>query len=399
MDAAVQHIRKGIFNIFTPIKIEYNSRQYIPAFDGWRGVAILLVLLTHCFPSTLTRPGWVGVDLFFVLSGFLITGILLDSRSSSHYYRNYITRRVLRIFPVDYFVLLIFLILIPWLLPHIMGEHYDYYLKHQPWFWLYGQNWLFSITGFPQNHTMVHFWSLAVEEQFYIFWPLLIKIFDAKKLLKVCIAIVLFSIYFRLNLGNKLGFLVPYRYMATFSRMDTISIGAMIAILIRNNKKWLEKYVPILALISAFCAIAGVIYYRSTNFLAVPSIYTFVAVFSGCLLLYSLSVDKPWIIRIADHRAFRFLGKYSYGIYIYHYIIFNVLYYNVQPQFIRYFGHYWIAEALNGILTFGFSILVSLVSYKYLESPFLKLKKYFSYQDRPANKKQAMEPQNAVIEH
>lgn len=388
MNVGLQHIRKGIFrkDIFAPVKIEYNSHQYIPAFDGWRGVGVILVVSAHCFPNTITRPFWVAMDLFFVMSGFLITGILLDSKTNQHYYRNYITRRVLRVFPVYYFVLFLSFIIIPWLWPHLMGSHYDYYLKHQAWFWLYGQNWLFSITGFPQNHTMVHFWSLAVEEQFYLLWPLLVKIFDSKKMLKVCIGIALFSIYFRMDLGFRLGFIEPYRYMATLSRMDSISIGAMIAILIRNNKQWLEKHVSVFALISALCAVAGVIYYRSANFLAVPSIYTFVDIFSGCILLYSLSLNKPWIIRIGDLCFFRFLGKYSYGIYIYHYIIFNILFYNVQPIFMKYFSRFWITEGLIGILTFCTAVFISLISYKYLELPFLKLKKYFSYSNSPDKK-------------
>lgn len=274
-----------------------------------------------------------------------------------------------------------------------MGAHYDYYIKHQAWFWLYGQNWLFSITGFPQNHTMVHFWSLAVEEQFYLFWPLLVKILDSKKMLKACIGIALFSIYFRMDLGFKLGFIEPYRYMATLSRMDSISIGAIVAILIRNNKQWLEKYISIFAVGSAICALGGVIYYKSTNFLAVPAIYTFVDIFAGCVLLYSLSPDKPWIIRMAEAPGFRFLGKYSYGIYIYHYIIFNLLYYNIQPLFIRFFHHFWITETLIGILTITISIFISVLSFKYLESPFLKLKKYFSYNARESKSRK----NNAVV--
>lgn len=387
----LNNIRQCTLAIFAPIQIRYNSRQYIPGFDGWRGVGVVLVISAHCFPSTITRPFWVAMDLFFVMSGFLITGILLDTRSSPQYYRNYLTRRLLRVFPLYYFVLFLSFLIIPWMIPHFMGPDYDYYLHHQVWFWLYGQNWLFSITGFPHNHSMVHFWSLAVEEQFYLFWPFLVKIFPPKKLLRVCIGIGLFSIYFRMSLGFKLGFIEPYRYMATLSRMDSISIGAIIAILIRCNKKWLEKYASFVAFGSLVIVIIGIIHYKSANFLAVPAIYTFVDFIAGCVLLYSLSIHKPWLIRFGENPAFRFLGKYSYGIYIYHYIIFNILYYHVQPSFIRYFGHYWIAETLIGILTFSLAVFVSLISFKYFESPFLKLKKYFSY-NPTEHKKPAAKP-------
>lgn len=389
MSLLLNNTKQAVLNLFAPIHIQYNSQQYIPGFDGWRGVGAILVVTAHCFPSMITRPFWVAMDLFFVMSGFLITGILLNTRSNSQYYRNYLTRRVLRVFPLYYFVLVLSFLIIPWAVPHLMGPDYNYYLKHQSWFWLYAQNWLFSLTGFPHNHTMVHFWSLAVEEQFYLFWPLLVKIFPPEKLLKVCIGIALFSIYFRMDLGFKLGFIEPYRYMATLSRMDSISIGAIIAILIRYNKNWLERFVPFFTFFSPLFAIIGVIYYRSANFLAVPAIYTFVDFFAGCVLLYSLSTRKPWIIRFGEASVFRFLGKYSYGIYIYHYIIFNILYYNVQPLFMQYFNRHWITEALIGILTFTFAVVISLISFKYLESPFLKLKKYFSY-NQTHRKKQTL---------
>lgn len=369
-------------NLFSPIQIQYNSKQYIPAFDGWRGVGVILVMLAHCYPYTITRPFWVAMDLFFVMSGFLISGILIDSKGNSNYYKNYITRRVLRVFPLYYFVLFLSFLVIPNIFPRVMGTNYGYYLKHQLWFWLYGQNWLFSVTGFPKNQTMVHFWSLAVEEQFYIFWPLIIKLFDAKKLIRVCIGIILFSVYFRLSLGYKFGLKVTYPYMATLSRMDSLSIGAILAVLIRTNKKWLERYTTPFALVSASLAISGVIYYKSANFLAVPSIYTFVDIFAGCVLLYSLSINKPWIIRLGDHPVFRFLGKYSYGIYVYHYIIFNVLQYNVQPILALRIQSPFMVVLLVGILTIALSVGVSLLSFHYLELPFLKLKKYFSYQKR-----------------
>ena len=379
------------------VQLDYKAKQYIPAFDGWRGVGIIMVLIAHCFPSSITRSFWVAMDLFFVMSGFLITGILLDSRSNKNYYVNYITRRVLRVFPVYYFVLAISFLVIPALFPYIMGRDYDYYMKHQAWFWLYGQNWLLSFTGFPKNHTMIHFWSLAVEEQFYIFWPFLIKFFNSRKLLKICIGLILFSFYFRIDLGSRLGLVQPYPYVATLSRMDAISIGAIVAILIRERKEWLEKYVNYFACVSAIFVVVGFLYYRSTNFMEVSPLYTFVDVFAGCILLYSMSQRKPWIIRLGDHPIFRFFGKYSYGIYIYHYIIFNLLMYNLAPNLgIR---HRFISEFVIAALTIGLSVAVSLISYRYIEKPFLKLKKYFSYdKSKASSPRQAPEVDEVKIE-
>ncbi len=365
---------------FAPVQIDYDNKQYIPAFDGWRGVGVILVMLAHCYPNMITRPFWVAMDLFFVMSGFLITGILLDSKQNQHYYKNYIVRRVLRVFPLYYFVLVLSFLVIPYTIPGIMGVNYDFYTKNQAWFWLYGQNWLFSIKGLPEiNHSMVHFWSLAVEEQFYIFWPLLIKFFKPKQIVRICVGIILFSVYFRVSLGFKLGLVQPYPYMNTFSRMDSLAIGSIIAIVIRYNKAWLEKYLNVIAVASFICLLLGFAYFRTGTFLRLYPIFTFVDIFAGCILLYSLSPNKSALIRVGDHSLFRFLGKYSYGIYIYHYIIFNSLDQHFHPYILKHINSEAIAVTLTGVLTIGISIVIAIASFRYLEMPFLKLKKYFAY--------------------
>lgn len=159
------------------LSIKYNPKQHISALDSIRGVAVLLVILFHCYPTYITKLGWLGVDLFFVLSGFLITGLLLDAKGKNNYYRNFIVRRTLRIFPLYYFALLLCLVIVPIVFKSLLPPDYGYYTANQLWFWTYTQNWLFSKTGFPENLTLVHFWSLAVEEQFYLFWPLFVRIF------------------------------------------------------------------------------------------------------------------------------------------------------------------------------------------------------------------------------
>lgn len=359
------------------LNIEYSSDKHIPALDCIRGLAVLLIMLFHCFDFAVFKFGWMGVDLFFVLSGFLITGILLDSKSSPNYYRNFIVRRILRIFPLYYFILLFCLILIPLISPQLFGPGYEYYIKHQSWFWLYMQNWLYSKTGFPDNQTLVHLWSLAVEEQFYIFWPLVIRLFNTKKLLAVCLIIVAFSLIFRFYIGAELGFVHPFKYMATFSRMDALTTGAIIAILIRKRPDWLEKYIMPVFIISLVIVGAAILYLKAILFVRLTPIYTFIDILFGCLLIFMLNKEKFLILRPLYGSVFSFFGKYSYGLYVYHFILYHVFEYNVLPGFITVFKNNGVALLINGIIVFLISIPVSMLSYKYLEKPFLKLKRFF----------------------
>ncbi|HRP37298.1 MAG TPA: acyltransferase [Candidatus Dojkabacteria bacterium] len=359
------------------INIEYLSKGHIQALDCVRGLAVLMIMLFHCFNFVIFKFGWIGVDLFFVLSGFLITGILLDTKFTPNYYRNFIVRRIVRIFPLYYFVLILCLILLPLTFPKLLGPEFDYYLNHQAWFWTYTQNWLYSKTGFPENQTLVHLWSLAVEEQFYIFWPLVVKIFNTRRLFIVCLIIVVFSLIFRFYIGAKLGLIHPFQYMATLSRMDALIIGAIIAILIRKRKIWLEKYTIPVFVVCLLVLIGTMLYLRAILFLRLAPMYTIIDILSGCLLIFMLNRKKIFVLRPLYHPVFIFLGKYSYGLYIYHFILFNVFENSVLPGLVTIIESEKIASLAGGAVVFIVSFPISVLSYKYLEQPFLKLKKFF----------------------
>src|ERR1700677_2473843 len=187
-------------------EVNHSSLGHIPALDGVRGVAILLVLINHFSPEKdygntlakifqpVTNSMTVGVDLFFVLSGFLITGILLRSRSSNRYFRNFYSRRALRIFPLYYFVLILLAIGL-----HVIPSWRNLTTLRDawPWYWFYGTNYLICQTGFTfLDHAQVslgHFWSLAVEEHFYLFWPLMVWLLSDRALLRLCIALMVIA--------------------------------------------------------------------------------------------------------------------------------------------------------------------------------------------------------------
>ena len=161
------------------------ARRHIPVLDGLRGLAVVLVLLFHldrlsgaAWPdrvlARLFGAGWVGVDLFFVLSGFLITGILVDTAAQRNFFRNFYARRALRIFPLYYALLVVGFAVYPTFAPAIHADRdWRLFLDGQWWFWSYLANIrLAAVGGAPMNFG--HLWSVAIEEQFYLVWPLLL---------------------------------------------------------------------------------------------------------------------------------------------------------------------------------------------------------------------------------
>lgn len=164
-----------------------TRREYLPALDGIRGLAIILVMLYHFsipfqlsghlnfidgLVGTFLQVGWVGVDLFFALSGFLITGILYDTAGKANYLKNFFVRRFLRIFPLYYLMLFMLIIIIPNFIPSLASKT-DQMVDNQVWFWSYLINWRISYLGTFEGIQGGYMWSLALEEQFYLIWPFL----------------------------------------------------------------------------------------------------------------------------------------------------------------------------------------------------------------------------------
>ncbi len=195
-----------------PARTEIPKFGHIPALDGLRGLAILMVMVIHqagLVPkSALDRAvlmvlplGEAGVDLFFVLSGFLITGILVASKGAPHYYRNFYARRFLRIFPLYYAVLFAVFFVLPHLVPSPQSKWGHVSGPNQLWYWAYLSNWYIALKTRGPTHGVVDLsWTLSIEEQFYLTWPMVVALSSRRTLLAICAGLIASGPAFRLTM-------------------------------------------------------------------------------------------------------------------------------------------------------------------------------------------------------
>jgi peptidoglycan/LPS O-acetylase OafA/YrhL len=376
-----------------------DSHRHIQSLDGFRGLAVLLVFIFHAANTThltspifatagwLGRGGWMGVDLFFVLSGFLITGILADSIDKPRYFSNFYVRRTLRIFPLFYGVFLLLLLMTPIL-------HLEWKLGHLSYL-LYLQNITANVDpglkDLPPAVTLAHFWSLAVEEQFYLAWPLTLWLIrDRRKLMRLCVVLAVASLFLRIALVSS-GFIGRHDawnwiYDSLPTHWDGLLMGAWLALAIR---RWpVEEVIrrtrwPLVIALASFAVV--VVESRDLMYLT-PWMSTlgFSAVaitFAGLLLRCLVPGSIPG--KFFESGALRFLGRYSYGIYVYHRLFSPLL------------GHllYWLEARLHSralgacvflVVWFGGSVAVAWLSFHLFESRFLRLKDRFAPSQRRA---------------
>ena len=355
-----------------------THRNYYPALDGIRGVAILLVVFFHNFGFlNYSVFGWLGVDLFFVLSGFLITDILLNTFGANHFLKNFYARRILRVFPLYYTSLIIFLLVLPNI--RNLPVQMDYYVNHQIWLWIYLQNWLYVFHP-PHISTLNHLWSLALEEQFYLVWPLIILLIKKPKLLLLFISVLLLltvgmRIWVWFNKIEKLSYFNLY----TFTRIDGICIGCMVALLQKLNSRFLNKYTS--AIVVFFAALNFLFYFINKNnndsfsYLAMVGYTTFAMLF-GLLIYHIVNGSATIFSFIFNFSALKQIGRISYGYYIIHWPLYlmtrNALE-NWSRDNIQIISPLFFASFVASVAAY----LLGYLSYHYFEMRFLKLKKHF----------------------
>ncbi len=311
-----------------------NHKKYWPSLDGIRGLAILLVIAhnaqmidpvgpgaTGKIAQYLLNVGWVGVLLFFVLSGFLITGILLDTLQQPHGMRNFLARRALRIFPLYYGTLAFFFLLLPAL--GMQPESVQASAPHQAWLWAYLGNWTHIEWALP------HLWSLAVEEQFYLVWPLVVYLFRTPKAVAVASTIVaLGSIAARAVMWH--GQVDPgFIYAWTPTRLDALALGALAAAAWRLDgaSVWLNRQGR--WLLPAGLALLGVGFVVTKGYARLSAIgqilgYAVLAAFFTTLVWRAAWQDQqtsstaPIWHRLLTWAPLTSVGRYSYAMYMFH---------------------------------------------------------------------------------
>jgi len=304
----------------------------LPILDGLRAVAILLVVphnlnlmvtsgvVAHLFVSALDR-GWIGVQLFFVLSGFLITGILLDARDAPHYYRSFFVRRVLRIFPLYYATLLVLFALLPalGLLPAFFKRDPMVELSH----WAYFSNWYAPFHQGRGPESASHFWSLAVEEQFYLLWPFVIHRRSAAWVMRLCLAIAVAGLLLRV-LMLVAGTPTQAIYQLLVTRMDALALGGAAAAAFRlpSAASWTLNHRRFLLRASFYSLVVGAAISRGYSFSDPMNLslgYTFLAIAFALLVAAGVAADQlgaaGWL-GVLRWTFLRRVAKYSYAMYV-----------------------------------------------------------------------------------
>jgi len=338
--------------------------QKIPQLDAVRGIAILLVLIhnTDAFPSlhleAISTYGWMGVDLFFVLSGFLITGILLEAKQSKSYFKNFYARRCLRIWPLYYSLLIFMFLIVPHLHP---SDAHDIFERSFPW-WAYPlflQNFLVAVPAEAAGALGVT-WSLAIEEQFYLIWPLVVRYFSAAQIKRIAMFVILASPLLRLFLvGHHVNI-----YSNFFCRLDGLMAGALLAVLLRTKIFEPSRYVKLAWASFLIAACLGIL---ADNHQVRWIAFSMTSLASVSLVYVALFSPGKWVQSLFRNRFLTCTGIISYGLYLLHKI----------PLDVAKEVHADRRPFLSIFMILVSSYVLAAISYVLLEKPFLKLKRFF----------------------
>lgn len=376
--------------------------EHNPALDGLRGLAILWVVLHHAgavprdshswggvLLSNIVMLGWVGVDLFFVLSGFLISTILIRSYGTTNWFRNFVARRALRVLPLYFFVIFVCFNLITWL-PISKLDWLRELSVDQWWYWLHLANFRKIAgdldPGLANVGWFSTYWSLSIEEHFYLAWPLALMLFGPRRLGWVaCVGILLVN-------GTRIGIALTdlpesMIYNNTLTRIDGLLLGSLFA--------WLKQKVnaPFAAAGGSVRAmfILGVLAFlipmlmgytgggRSTTY-GKMVLYSASSICSASLVWCLIACPANTVIyRVFSSPILRSFGKYSYAIYVFNKPIIA----GVAALSSQCWGR---LPTLPYVVCFlficGLCWLAGAVSWQFIESPCLKLKRLFPSRDR-----------------
>lgn len=346
--------------------------KHLAALDGIRGVAVLMVMVFHGWQAGMLGSnsiakvaiaGQTGVDLFFVLSGFLITRILIATRQSEGYFRTFYIRRILRIFPLYYAFLVFEYFLRPWL----MGEN-GVPVGQSWWYWMYLQNVPDTFHGLQASGPN-HFWSLAVEEHFYLLWPVLIYSTPTRLLKWLCLFV--FAVAFGFRAWFLYGLNVGVFYF-TLCRIDGLALGALLAVFEAEQK--LERMKAAFPMILCFSGIAmSLIWLRvsgeGTRWVQLFKFSVIAAFYAALIGWCAVSQQKVFQAGL-NIAPLRLTGRISYSLYVLHPFCYSLVFLKIFPSSRS------VAVLIVGMLS---TFCAASLSYRFFEQPFLRLKRHLSY--------------------
>lgn len=356
--------------------------KYIKQLDSLRAIAVILVIISHWIPQAKFIYGFkipygaIGVDIFFVLSGFLISKILFENRNKaevlntpkSTLIKNFYVRRALRIFPI-YYLTIFFLFFFAKSTETNIHSNFIYFLTYTSNFYF------FKIQGWDGMTS--HLWTLAVEEQFYLIWPWIMLFSNKKYLLYIISFFILISVLSQYLLIN-----VKMSAVLTFTCFDAFGLGAILAWITTYSNEKLKNFFLIIsfaATIAFFFLILGSIQNEWT-FIPLRTIISLITLWLITYILLNIEFDSLKFKFIFNNKVLIFLGKISYGLYLYHNLIpklnteiINKYFSPLLPDLL-YKKHYMQLYLFGN---FALLVLISWLSYIFIEKRFLNLKKHF----------------------
>jgi len=345
--------------------------QHLPEMNSLRTIAVIMTLLAHFSPIEIPYM-WYGVPIFFTISGFLITTILINSldndlgKSKITIVKNFMVRRVLRLFPIYYLFILFFFVAKNYFALSLWKNEFT------PYFFTYTPNFLNYQIGNGQMSCFSHLWSLGVEEQFYLFWPWIILFPPAKFRMPIIISMIFISLtYIFINYNNGTIGALP------FTNFHTLGVGAILACLYTKQSDvidWLRKNRHTIFYSTFLHLIFVLIFYKGTS--AFWHLYREVAL---CLCTFSIVLVSIYgwnglIGFFTRNKQVQYIGSISYGIYLFHMPV-PYVYRTIAAKL---FPMVHLSDGLFLLVCFAITFILAALSYKYIEKPFLKLKRYFA---------------------
>lgn len=372
-----------------------NKPTHLSALDGVRGLAILLVLFHHCtviIPHSpfekwlvqLSVLGAHGVDLFFVLSGFLITGILLYTKGQPGFFKNFYIRRILRISPLYYALVFFSFAVVPFVLRlHPLGAaklaRFSTVAHDWPWYVFYCSNILIAIKEKFSHGILDVTWSLAIEELFYLIWPVVVAFIDKAHLKKIMMSVILLTLILRIVLWE-MHFSWIQIYVLTFTRIDALAFGCLLALFYEPQSSYRKHDIMFLAVIGVVLSLFFVNGFFVRESFAMNIIYSLVGLFFFKFI--KIILDAPqggFLNRIFTTKFLVTFGRYSYAIYLFHLpvraIIRDLWFGNIQ--FRSFFGGPVAGQLFFYFLAASAAFACAWISWNVLEKHCLSLKRYF----------------------